>query len=66
MMILQHFEIFHKLGEMSFVDLWDMVFTRFSGRTDWQTHPRTDATKKQSASGGGGIIIINFLPDVVA
>ena len=30
-----------KLSEISFIDFWDMVFTRFSGRTDSRTHSRT-------------------------
>ena len=39
---------------------WDMVFTRFSGRTDSETHTLTDGqTRIQNASGtvSGGVII---------
>ena len=31
-----------KLGEILFIGLWDMVFTKFSGRADSRTHSLTD------------------------
>jgi len=34
-------QMWSKLGEM-IIDFWDMVFTRFSGRTNSRTHSQTD------------------------
>jgi len=34
--------LWRKLGEIPFIGFWDMVFTRFWGRTDLRTHSRTD------------------------
>ena len=34
--------LWQRVGEISLIGFWDIVFTRFSGHTDSRTHPQTD------------------------